>query len=124
MPLPVYIVAIRLFLRLLLGMILLSVGISKLTHPKRFQRGIQDYQVLPPSIEAVFSASAILAFGISVAEIVTGLGLIMGLLLLPAILLAAILMLIFSIAMSLNLVRGRSDLSCHCGGAIGDHRIS
>jgi hypothetical protein len=44
MPLPVAFVSVRLFLRLLLGVLLLSVGVSKFAHLRRFQRGIQNYR--------------------------------------------------------------------------------
>lgn len=30
----------------------------------------------------------------------------------------------FSLTLALNLVRGRRDLSCHCGGLVGNHLIS
>ena len=65
-----------------------------------------------------------LALGIPLAELLAGLGLISGFWLAPAIMLALALFVVFSGAIMLNLVRGRRDLSCHCGGAIGDHRIS
>lgn len=121
---PLYPIAIRLFLRLLLGLILLSVGASKLARPSNFQRGIQDYQFLSPALDSRLALSTILAYGLPIAEILVGVGLISGLLLFPALVVAIILMLIFSVAMAINLVRGRTDLSCHCGGTIGDHRIS
>lgn len=117
-------IALRLFLRLLLGLILISVGISKLARPGDFQRGIRDYQIFSSAQESKLAISTILACCFPVAEILSGLGLITGLLLNPAILLGISLLIVFSAAITINLVRGRTDLSCHCGGAIGDHRIS
>ncbi len=122
--LPIDVFAIRLFLRLLLGLILLSVGASKLLHPRQFQRGIQDYKVLPPVLEARLALSAVLSYGIPLAELFAGLGLLSGLLLIPAALLTLALFLLFSGTILINLLRGRHDLSCHCAGALGDHRIS
>jgi len=122
MPLPLF--ALHFFVRLLLGLLLLSVGASKLARPGQFRRSIQDYQLISPALDSRLALSTLLAYGFPVAEIVAGLGLISGLLLVPALVLAIILMLIFSTAMAINLARGRTDLSCHCGGAIGDHRIS
>lgn len=58
------------------------------------------------------------------SELLAGLGLISGILLFPAALLTICLFIVFSGAMGINLARGRRDLSCHCGGALGDHRIS
>jgi len=66
----------------------------------------------------------ILATGIPLAELLAGLGLLSGFWLVPAIVLALALFVVFCVAITLNLVRGRRDLSCHCGGAIGNHLIS
>jgi uncharacterized membrane protein YphA (DoxX/SURF4 family) len=114
----------RLFIRLLLGLMLLSVSISKLRNQASFRRGIQDYNLFSPSLEAMLRPSTTLSFAIPLAELLTGIGLIIGLFLLPAVLLALLLMAAFSAAMIINLLRGRYDLSCHCAGALGDHRIS
>jgi hypothetical protein len=118
------IVAIRLFLRLLLGLILLNTGISKLTHPAHFRRAIQDYRILPPAFDANSALTRILATSIPIVEVITGLGLVSGLPLLPLILLAILLFLVFCGALMINLLRGRDDLSCHCAGVLGNHRIS
>ena len=118
------IVSIRLFIRLLLGLILLSVGASKLVHPHRLRSGIQDYRLIPPTLESKLALSKVLSFCISLAELVAGLGLISGLLLVPLAFLTVGLFILFSAAIGINLVRGRHDLSCHCGGSLGDHRIS
>ena len=124
MPLPVAFVSVRLFLRLLLGVILLSVGVSKFAHLRQFQRGIQDYQVLPSTLASKNDFSMMLATGIPLAELLAGLGLISGFWLIPAALLAMALFVMFCIAIIINLARGRRDLSCHCGGVVGNHLIS
>jgi hypothetical protein len=116
--------AIRLFIRLLLGLILLSVGVSKLLHRSRFERGMKEYQVLPGFLESKLALSTVLSFSIPLAELAAALGLISGLVLLPATILALGMFLTFSGAIIINLVRGRFDLSCHCAGALGDHHIS
>ena len=124
MGLPVAGIALRLFVRFLLGAIFLSTGVSKLAHPRRFQRGIQDYQVLPAHLESKLALSRLLSFCIPLTEVLIALSLISGFLLVPAILLTLVLLVTFSGAIVLNLVRGRHDLSCHCGGTFGEHRIS
>ena len=40
---PLDVVTIRLFFRLLLGLLLLSVALSKLVRPRQFQQNIEDY---------------------------------------------------------------------------------
>jgi uncharacterized membrane protein YphA (DoxX/SURF4 family) len=69
----------RLFLRLFLGMIMLSTGVSKLAHPDRFRQGIQEYQLIPSMLESKVRLSRILSVGIPVLELGAGLGLITGL---------------------------------------------
>ena len=124
MPLSVAFVSGRLFIRLLLGILLLSVGVSKLSHLRQFQRGIQDYHIVPSLLEKKLALTALLSLGIPLAELIAGLGLISGFWLVPAIMLTLALFVVFSAAIILNLARGRRDLSCHCGGVIGNHLIS
>ena len=66
----------------------------------------------------------ILSVCIPVAELLAGLGLLSGFWLIAANVLAILLFVVFSGAMIINLMRDRHDLSCHCGGAIGNHTIS
>jgi uncharacterized membrane protein YphA (DoxX/SURF4 family) len=114
----------RLFIRLLLGLILLSVGISKLRNPTSFRRGIQDYRLFSPALEAKLRLSHVLSFALPLAELLVGVGLVSGLVFIPTAILALLLFVTFSGAMLINLIRGRRDLSCHCAGALGDHHIS
>lgn len=124
MPLPVALVFVRLFVRLLLGCILLSVGVSKLVHPRQFQQGIQDYHLVPLLLEKKLAMSALLSICFPIAELLAGMGLVTGFWLIPATVLALVLFVVFSVAITINLARGRHDLSCHYGGAIGNHLIS
>ena len=124
MPLPVALVSVRLFVRLLLGVLLLSVGVGKLAHPRQFQRGIQDYHIMSSMLEKKLALTTLLSFSIPLAELLASLGLISGFWLTTAIVLAMVLFIIFSVAIVLNLARGRRDLSCHCGGVVGNHLIS
>src|SRR5579872_2214298 len=118
------VIYIRLFIRLFLGAVLLSTGVSKLAHSGHFRRAVQDYAVIPSRLEAKLPTSASLAWGIPVAELLAGLGLISGVWLPPATLLAIVLLAVFCMALIINLARGRRNLSCHCAGALGDHLIS
>lgn len=118
------IVYLRLFLRLLLGLILFTSGSSKLSHYHRFQSVIQDYEVIPRNLEAWLRLSKLLTVSIPLMEVIAGLGLVSGWLLLPSVVIASALLLIFCSVMIINLLRGRTDLSCHCGGVVSDHIIS
>src|SRR5579859_651937 len=119
MPLVVHV-----FLRLFLGSLMLCSGITKVYHPQRAAQAVREYQILPAALQVRSSAITTIAGGLWVSEILVGVGLISGILLLPASLLTICLLIVFSGAMGINLARGRRDLSCHCGGALGDHRIS
>lgn len=112
------------YLRLFLGLILFSVATSKLLHPRRFRQGIQDYNILPSWLDAPLALSTLASFGIPLAELLAGIGLATGLFLNPSLLVAMCLFLLFSGAITSNLLRGRRDLSCHCGGTLGNHLIS
>lgn len=113
----------HLFLRLLLGCILLCSGLAKLAHPHNAAHAIRDYKIFPSALEA-HAAFWLVPAGLFLAEITAGLGLISGFLLTLAVILTSILLVIFSCAIIMNLVRGRRDLSCHCAGVLGEHRIS
>lgn len=56
------IILIRLFIRLLVGLLLLSAGTRKLIHPRQFRRVIQDYQIIPANLDSVPAFSVVLAF--------------------------------------------------------------
>lgn len=124
MTLAALFVSARLFVRLLLGVLLLSVGVNKLAHLRQFEQGIQEYQLFPHLLKAKSIQSLTLATTIAVSELLAGLGLVSGFWLIPATLLAILLFIIFCLAIGINLVRGRRDLSCHCGGMLGSHLIS
>lgn len=114
---------VHVFLRLFLGSLVFCSGITKVFQPQRAVQAVREYQIVPAALQNRVSAT-ILAGGLWMSELLAGLGLISGILLFPAALLTICLFIVFSGAMGINLARGRRDLSCHCGGALGDHRIS
>ena len=116
--------SIHLFLRLLLGLICLSTSMSKFAHRRRLQQGIRDYQIVPPTLDTRFAFSRVLSFCIPLLEVGVGLGLISSYLFEAAVIIGGIVFIIFTFAIIINLFRGRTDLSCHCGGIIGNHIIS
>lgn len=114
---------VHVFLRLFLGSLVFCSGITKVFQPQRAVQAVREYQIVPAALQNRVSATT-LAGGLWMSELLAGLGLISGILLFPAALLTICLFIVFSVAMGINLARGRRDLSCHCGGALGDHRIS
>ncbi len=101
------------------ALILLLGAIDKLRDRELFEAIVENYRVLPAG-----AATRGFALLLPLAEIATA-----GLLLWPALratgaLTAIGLMSIFSLAIALNLARGRRDVDCGCGGASGRQTLS
>ncbi|MGH2480840.1 MAG: MauE/DoxX family redox-associated membrane protein [Ktedonobacteraceae bacterium] len=112
------------FLRFFLGIILFSSALKKFAHIAHFRQGILDYHILPHAVEKRFALSALFAFLFPLLELEGGLCLISGIYLKLSLIITIVLLCLFSTALITNLLRGRRDLPCHCGGVTGDHTIS
>ncbi|MBT2187284.1 methylamine utilization protein MauE [Sphingobium sp. H33] len=91
-----------------IGLIFTTAGIVKLRHRRLLPGVIANYRLLP---DALVSPAATL---LPLAEILIGAALIAGLRPVPALLGIALLGL-FALAMAINILRGRSHISCGCG---------
>lgn len=91
-----------------IGLIFMSAGIVKLRHRALLPGVIANYRLLPDRL--VSPAAALLPL----AEIVIGAALIGGVRPLP-VLLGIGLLILFALAMAINLLRGRAHISCGCG---------
>lgn len=85
-------------------------GWHKLGDLNEFTRSISDYELTPASWAPV------LARGLMVTELALGLGLLIALTRTPALLLAIALLSIYTLAIAINIFRGRRDLNCGCSG--------
>jgi uncharacterized membrane protein YphA (DoxX/SURF4 family) len=85
-------------------------GWHKLGDLNDFTRSISDYKLAPPSW------SPALARGLAVTEFALGLGLLIALTRTPALLLSVALLTIYTLAIAINIFRGRRDLNCGCSG--------
>lgn len=113
-----YLIAyVTLMLRLVLGLIFLSSGILKLTNFKWFASAVDNYRILPTFL--ITPASLILVIG----EVIGGLGILTGTFLQVSSYMILSLLIVFVIAISINLFRKRS-IQCGCGGLIGNRKIS
>lgn len=91
------------------SLIFLLAGVSKLLQPKPLVRAIRDYRLLPPVLVPLAALS------LPVMEISLGLAMLrLGHSRVVAGLCAALLV-AFASAMSVNLLRGRGNISCGCG---------
>lgn len=100
------------------GAILLAGAWDKWQDREIFAGIVEAYGLLPVPMTAVF------AFGVMLAEGLIGAALFLPLWW-PAAQIAAILLLfIVTLGVVINLLRGRTELSCGCGGASGDQTLS
>ena len=104
--------------RTLIALVLLIAGILKLGKPNEFVEAVRNYELLPKSI-AAFAGRLL-----PVIELLAGIGLLSGILVLWSALTAVGLFVLFGLAVAINLLRGRRDISCGCFGRRQDERLS
>lgn len=103
--------------RLLLAGYLLPAAWSKLHHRAHFQSGLAAYHLLPAwSIHPI-------SIVLPIAELLLGIGLLSGVGLALASYATALLLLVFIVAVAINLRRGH-EIACACTGVADDQRIS
>jgi uncharacterized membrane protein YphA (DoxX/SURF4 family) len=101
--------------RLVLGAVFIYASIDKIQHPAAFAKQVYNYQMLP------VTASNLFAIALPWMELFAGLALIMGVFRGQAALLLSTLLVIFIVAISVNLARG-VDLDCGCFSTSGEGR--
>ena len=107
---------VQLLLRLTLGGLLLLAAITKLTDRAAFQTAVAEYKLLPHTLERPFAAA------LPVVELTLGVLLLAGLGTAIAAWVAVPVFLTFSIAIGVNMARGR-ELDCHCFGSVQSEPI-
>lgn len=101
---PVVTLALRTFLALLF----LTAAWSKLTHVEEFYGVVRNFRLVPDG------ASRILAWALPVAELLIAVGLVVRPLTPLAASAAAVLLVVFAIALGINVLRGRTSIDCGC----------
>jgi uncharacterized membrane protein YphA (DoxX/SURF4 family) len=96
--------------QLALAAVFVRSGLAKLASPDEFVRAVANYRLLPPLLNGP------VARGLPVAEVAAGGLLLLGVGAGPVALLLAILLVAFSVAVAINLSRGRR-IECGCRGA-------
>jgi uncharacterized membrane protein YphA (DoxX/SURF4 family) len=92
-------------------------GLAKLANLEQFEGAVREYRIVPHSL------SGIAAIAIPLTETVLGICLFLGILLRPAAIAVAALLVAFSAAISLNLAQGRRH-ACGCFGTLSQSEIS
>ncbi len=103
-------------LQLLLGLVFLVAGLTKLRQPTQFVGALRAYELIPSILERPIAA-AVLAL-----EILVSVSFLTGWALSASVPAASVLLLAFAAAVGINLRRGRV-VPCGCFGAVGE-RIS
>jgi len=101
------------FLRLYIGGIFIYASLSKISYPADFANNIANYMIVP------FWAVNVLAVILPWLELICGILLITGVRARAAIIIIALLMAVFTLAIGLNLWRG-IDIGCGCFHAVED----
>lgn len=96
-------------LRCILAFIFIRAGVTKLSDLADFRTAVTNYEIVPPALTGA------LALGVPAVEVAAGLLLLLGVL--PGVVAAllALLLVSFSVAIIINLARGRV-FDCGCGG--------
>ena len=107
-----------LFARTLVGLALLAAGLAKLLGGRKFVEVVRNDRLLPDELVAPVGRL------VPLAEVCAAVLMFTDLLQPGAAAAAALLFLMFGGAIAINLLRGRSYISCGCFGVAGEQRLS
>ena len=105
-----------LFACVVLGLILLVAALSKLMDRKGFVIAVIGYEILPDSL------AVLVGYALPWVELIIAGLLLSGVFASIASLGAVLLLISFSVAIGVNLLRGR-ELNCHCFGQLSEEKI-
>ncbi|MBV6422252.1 MAG: hypothetical protein NAOJABEB_00027 [Steroidobacteraceae bacterium] len=103
---------------LLLSYLFVIAGWQKLSTFNYFQQVLADYQILPKSWVPLVART------LPLLEVGAGLALLVPFAHDPALMLLTVLLAIYSAAIALNILRGRSEIDCGCAGPGQEQAIS
>ena len=108
--------AIGTLLVLCLATLFASAAVHKLRDPGRFAAVFDSYQLLPLPVRSVA------AMLVPLAESAVAAGVLLGPVRIAAAVVGSVLLITYALAIAINLLRGRRDLACGCGGP-ADRRV-
>lgn len=93
-----------------LALVMFAAAWHKFSEPDTFSGALAAYQLLPQQ------AITVVARALPVLEALIGAGILLPATRAPALIALTALVLLYAAAMGVNLVRGRRDIDCGCGG--------
>mgnify|MGYP001027608389 CR=1 FL=1 len=109
---------LTLFIKISLAVIFISSGLSKVRSIESHHFLVKSYEIVPKNLVSVSSYLNIFI------ELFTGTLLFFGIFHVLSSVLTLLLLAIYIFAISFNLLRGRKNISCGCGGVLGNHQLS
>ena len=109
---------IELLIRTCLGTLFLTSSFSKMRKMYVHVSIVQDYGLLPQQLVPIFARTEV------TIEFIISLCLLFGLFQTFTLFVVLALLIIYTTAITVNLIRGRKEISCGCGGLIGSHQLS
>ncbi|MNC26929.1 Methylamine utilization protein MauE [compost metagenome] len=104
--------------RLLVAVMFLTSFLEKIRNYNLHLFILKDYKIIPHKLVNLFGALDV------IAQILIALSFILGVWIYAGYVTSSILLFTYAIAISINLLRGRNNISCGCGGLVGNHQIS
>lgn len=106
------------FIRIFLAIIFISTAIEKIIRIKTYLQEIVSYKLLPQSLTKIFGGLNIFLELFLALCLFTGSWLVIG------VVGSIVLLSIYNLAITINIIRGRTGISCGCGGLLGKGEIS
>lgn len=101
------------------SLIFLTTSVTKLVDTDKHITSIEDYRILQKNLVIPFFYMDI------VSSLIAGIGILLSSYAkILSILIMIVLLVIYTTALVIHLFNKRNDLSCGCGGILGDHMIS
>lgn len=107
-----------LLLQISLGIIFLTSAISKLSDMRAHRIKVKNYNILPLKLVKPFSKVD------PILELIGSILLIINIYYPIGAGILCLLTFSYTIAISINIMRGNTDIDCGCGGLIGSHKLS
>jgi uncharacterized membrane protein YphA (DoxX/SURF4 family) len=105
-------------LRIIIFVIFFSSGFQKLKEIESHKGVIEDYRILPTKFVPLFARIE------PVLEILSSICIFLSFFFTVNLYICIFLLIMYSLAVIINLIRGRREISCGCGGIVGKHNLS